>query len=78
MTCSISYTEKYRFIFFSSFFKCFLAPGKPVYWIICVLNQIRTGFIDKTICESWNIVIIRHVLPPVSMSNLCSFFDDRL
>jgi hypothetical protein len=46
VTGGITDTQQDRFVFTLGLGKCFLAPGMPVNWIVGMLQEIRTGFID--------------------------------
>ena len=49
MTGSISNTDQNRFIFRLGDFQCLITPWKPVYGIICMLQEIWAGLFDQPV-----------------------------
>ena len=49
VTGGVSDAEQDRFVFLLSTQQGFLGPGMPVHGIVCVLKQIRAGFVDEAI-----------------------------
>ena len=49
VTGAVADAEKQRFVFLLGLTEGFLTPWIPVYWIICMLNEIGTGFMLQSV-----------------------------
>src|SRR5699024_6989075 len=71
MASRVSNGSTYRLIFRLCFIKCCFSPWKPVYWIMCMLHEVRGFFRNQFIIsyhqtspafQSLFIIIVTHSL----------------
>src|SRR4051812_49204652 len=49
MTGGITNADEHQLVFAFSFFQGLFIPGKPVYRVVCMLQQVRAGFMYECI-----------------------------